>query len=205
MQTLLPEDPRIFGRDHVFERLLQRTEGLLAGYRQNMALIGPEGTGKSSTLERIQEVIRCEDLIVIRIGTAPEEFRSFAERFIARLFFQALLKKGMRARDINGTLLSRSGKFFPRTQQSARDIVRLARRDPTTAFGRLFELPGLRCSPRLFQKKVPDPNPVHTRQGRLKGLVPGPGAPTLRSQVPDEVSITDHRQPQNRGMLSHHG
>ncbi|MFH1858030.1 MAG: ATP-binding protein [Candidatus Omnitrophota bacterium] len=82
-----------FGRADILQLLLKRASGLSQGYRQNVAVLGPELIGKSSLLQQL--MVRFDDpkTVVVYVELRPREsYAEFASRVVA-IFLHAVLKK----------------------------------------------------------------------------------------------------------------
>ena len=71
-----------FGRKNYLDLLKKRVIGLKDNYRQNIALIADELTGKTSLIFNFMENFHDNRIIVIYMDTRPEPLASFARRFI---------------------------------------------------------------------------------------------------------------------------
>src|SRR3989338_9170434 len=72
-------DSVCFGRAELLDRLLRRAVGLTAGYRQNLALRGPPGIGKSTILQRAADILKRHPPLLpvvlhVREGSTMAEF-----------------------------------------------------------------------------------------------------------------------------------
>ena len=113
---------KFFGREEVLELLNKRTLDLLDGYRQNIALTGTSLSGKTSILHHFLHSIKEEGFITIYIEVVKEPFRSFSNRFIATLLYNALIKTGQAAGfELNG-LLDKARELLPKTYAAIKGI-----------------------------------------------------------------------------------
>ncbi|MBI3615935.1 MAG: GTPase domain-containing protein [Candidatus Omnitrophica bacterium] len=74
-----------FDREEILTLLKKRVEGFLVGYRQNIALLGREGVGKSTLLKRLiqQELSAVPALIPLYVEVQEEEsFSEWTARFV---------------------------------------------------------------------------------------------------------------------------
>lgn len=74
-----------FDREEILSLLQKRAEGFLAGYRQNLAFLGPEGIGKSTLLKRFlrQQAGAFPSLIPLYVEVQEEEgFSEWTARFV---------------------------------------------------------------------------------------------------------------------------
>ncbi|MDP3730805.1 MAG: ATP-binding protein, partial [Candidatus Omnitrophota bacterium] len=113
---------KFFGREEVLELLNKRTLALKDGYRQNIALTGQSLSGKTSILHHFLYSIREEDFITIYVEVVKEPFRSFSNRFIATLLYNALTKMGEVAGFEFENLLDKAQELLPKTYSAIRNI-----------------------------------------------------------------------------------
>ena len=106
---------KFFGRDEVLGLLNKRVSALKDGYRQNVALTGQSLAGKTSILHHFLYSIKEEDFITIYVEVIKEPFRSFSNRFIATLLYNALAKTGSSAGFELEDLLNKAQDAIPRT------------------------------------------------------------------------------------------
>lgn len=113
---------KFFGREEILELLNKRVLALKDGYRQNIALTGQNLTGKSSIILRFLHTVKEDGFIPIYIEVIKEPFRTFANKFIATMLYNALCLTE-EITDIGlENLLGRSQKAFPKTYQAIRGI-----------------------------------------------------------------------------------
>jgi AAA+ ATPase superfamily predicted ATPase len=116
---------RFFGREEVLEILDKRVSALKDGYRQNVALTGQSLAGKTSVLHHFLRSIKDEDFITVYVEVVKEPFATFADRFIATLLYNALLKTGEDAGfRLDGLIDSAAGKM-PGTHAAIRHVYSL--------------------------------------------------------------------------------
>lgn len=113
---------KFFGREEVLELLNKRTLALKDGYRQNIALTGQSLSGKTSILHHFLYSIKEEDFITIYVEVVKEPFRSFSNRFIATLLYNALTKTGETAGFDLESLLDKAQDLLPKTYSAIKDI-----------------------------------------------------------------------------------
>jgi len=81
-----------FDRDDLLAALSKRVKGFHAGYRQNVALLGPEAVGKTTLLKRLlqQESTGSPSLIAFYVEVRDgESFAEWASRFVETLLYEA--------------------------------------------------------------------------------------------------------------------
>ena len=113
---------KFFGREEVLELLNKRALALSDGYRQNIAITGTSLSGKTSILHHFLHSIKEEDFITIYIEVTKEPFRSFSNRFIATLLYNALIKTGQAAGFELNELLDKAQELLPKTYAAIKGI-----------------------------------------------------------------------------------
>jgi Archaeal ATPase. len=113
---------KFFGREEVLGLLNKRTLALKDGYRQNIALTGQSLSGKTSILHHFLYSIKEEDFITIYVEVVKEPFRSFSNRFIATLLYNALTKTGHSTGFDIENLLDKAQELLPKTYSAIRNI-----------------------------------------------------------------------------------
>jgi len=113
---------RFFGREDVLELLNKRVSALKDGYRQNVAFTGQSLAGKTSILHHFLYNVKSEEYIAVYIEVVKEPFRSFANRFIATILYNALSKVGEDVAIDMDLLLDRAERALPKTRSAIRQI-----------------------------------------------------------------------------------
>lgn len=113
---------RFFGREEVLDLLNKRVSALKDGYRQNVALTGTSLAGKTSILHHFLYNVKEEDFITVYIEVIKEPFRSFSNRFIATLLYNALTKMGEACAVDAMSLLGKAQELLPKTYAAIRSI-----------------------------------------------------------------------------------
>jgi hypothetical protein len=162
-------------RPEISAALTKRLAGFLAGYRQNIALIGPEAVGKTTFLKRMlqKHAMSAAPLIVYLEIQEQESFGELAARFI-----ETLLRTVVRVGKVDGSsegllsLVRLCGDSLPKTAALAQKLLRLSeeKRSGEELFNQLWDMPqlvtqetGLPCLlvidefHRLSRFKVKDP------------------------------------------------
>jgi hypothetical protein len=144
--------PLWFDRSEISELLTRRLAGFQAGYRQNVALLGLEGMGKTTLLKRFLEEGRKQYGSPIWIYLEVGEDDSWVEW--ASRFIQSLLYGGLRQphKDLPPSgldqLLSSAQSSIPLTASEASKTLEMAQAGKVEeAYRRLLDLPQ-----RLFQE-----------------------------------------------------
>jgi len=113
---------KFFGREEVLELLNKRVMALKDGYRQNVALTGQSLAGKSSIILHFLHTVQEEGFIPVYIEVVKEPFRSFANKFIATILYNALRKIGESVSTDLDLLMERSQKMLPKLFLSIRQV-----------------------------------------------------------------------------------
>lgn len=120
-----------FDREETLNLLAKRLEGFLAGYRQNLALLGPEGIGKTTLLKRLlQERLPGHSSVTAFYVEILEEdsLADWVERFAQTLLFEASKIKGAHE--------------LPKTHAHAQRLMALAEAGSREeAYNQLWDLP----------------------------------------------------------------
>ncbi|MBI4227530.1 MAG: ATP-binding protein [Candidatus Omnitrophica bacterium] len=137
------------GRTEVLDRIMRRALGLAAGYRQNLALIGPLAIGKSTILQHAVALLKQHPpllpvLLQVRDGSTLGEF---AEQFSSTLLHRYWTDHrpagaGPELPHTFEALVRACQPYVPKTTALLAHGVAKARRGHTAALAALFEAPG---------------------------------------------------------------
>lgn len=133
-----------FGRADLLDRILQRALDLKAGYRQNLAVVGPWRIGKSTILQCSAEQLKQHPPLLpvyleLRPGiTVPQ----FIEQFASTLLYRYWATHGHEAPRTFEALVQRARPYVPRTTDLLVKAVATARRRRAAALALLFQAPG---------------------------------------------------------------
>jgi AAA+ ATPase superfamily predicted ATPase len=119
---------RFFGREEILELLEKRAAALKDGYRQNVALTGQSLAGKSSIILQFLRSVREEGLVPVYVEVVKEPFRSFCNKFIATMLYNALSKKGEDVDISLDSLTEKAQGLLPKTSQAIKQVNALADR-----------------------------------------------------------------------------
>ncbi len=139
----------LFDRQEITAALSKRLEGFLAGYRQNIALLGPEAVGKTSLLKRLLQEKCVQSTSPVTVYLALSEEESLAE-WGAR-FIETLLNAVVRIQRMDSSahglpsLLKFCAHSLPQTVASAQKILSLSgeKKFSEEVFDNLWDLPQL--------------------------------------------------------------
>ena len=113
---------KFFGREEVLELLTKRASALKDGYRQNIALTGQSLAGKSSIILHFLHTIRDEGFVPVYVEVVKESFRSFANKFIATLLYNALVKIGRQSSVEMDDIIEKSREALPKTSAAIKAV-----------------------------------------------------------------------------------
>jgi len=113
---------RFFGREEILELLNKRVSALKEGYRQNVALTGPSLSGKSSIILHFLRTVKEEGFVPIYVEVVKEDFRSFANKFIATILYNSLQRLGEESDVDMEMLLDRAVKILPKTAHAIKQV-----------------------------------------------------------------------------------
>lgn len=143
----IPEatDSVCFGRAELLDRLLRRAVGLTAGYRQNLALLGPPGIGKSTILQRAADLLKQHPpllpvVLQVRDGSTMAEFvEQFGSTLLHRYWMD---QRGRETPQTFEALARLCQPYLPKTTALLAQAQARARRGRAAALTALFEAPG---------------------------------------------------------------
>jgi hypothetical protein len=130
-----------FGRSGHLELLAKRSKAFLDGYRQNIAIIGAETTGKTALIAHFTKQLSDNRLITVYLEAREESFASFTRRFIGILLFSFLSNSGRPIKEDLDFLINKSDGYIPHTCQRIRHILETpAKNRKSSLFGELLSL-----------------------------------------------------------------
>ena len=106
-----------YGRQDSLDLLNKRSDAFSKGYRQNLAIIGPELIGKTALLKHWLSKYCDNHIVAVYIEVRPEEINTFGERFIGSLFFSFLKNSHSGLKDDTAFLLERCYTYMNRAYQ----------------------------------------------------------------------------------------
>ncbi len=111
-----------FGRGETLELLHKRINGLKEGFRQNIAIIGPNLIGKSSLILHIFANFIHPRIIPIYIDLRPKTFSHFIYKFIGTLLYHYFKIKDVQVSEELVALKNRAQEYLPKTLEVIRGI-----------------------------------------------------------------------------------
>jgi len=131
-----------FGRSQILETLKKRVSHFKEGYRQNLALIGDEFSGKTSIIKQFLSDFHDEQTLPIYLEFKSEEFEYFAHKFLGGLLYNFLKSKNLQPKDDLDYLIGISKPLIPRTVEQIKKIKSELDNDKVTeAYRNLLNLP----------------------------------------------------------------
>lgn len=140
-KLIIAKKEKFFDRKAYLDILEKRISGLLAGYRQNIAIIGDEFVGKTSVAFKFLERFYDNRIITLYLEARPEDLSSFSRRFIGVLLYSFLSNSGIPLKEDINFLIDKSQKYIPRTVEKINLILSNAAKKRKNVFGELFSLP----------------------------------------------------------------
>lgn len=130
---MIPEgDSSFFVREKVFSLIEKRIEALQKGFRQNIALIGLPGYGKSHLLGRVYACIAIHPkFIPIFIQVQADDFEQLADRWMGGLLSGYLASQSLPVPESFQALLLSADPLIPKTTERLRAIKKALRREKT--------------------------------------------------------------------------
>jgi len=145
-----------FGREDMLALLQKRAQGLSQGYRQNIAILGPELIGKTSLLQHFLMDFKEEKTCIVYIEFRQREsFEEFAQRYVRR-FVHVFLRKAGEKDILEETYLEAFQKIAPETARWLNE---------------LFSAPKKMKSSRVFVELLDLPSKIHKETGHFTILI----------------------------------
>lgn len=132
---------KLFARENYLEILEKRVNGLLEGYRQNIAIVGDELSGKTSIIFQFLNRYHNNRVVPLYLEARTETFISFARRFCGVLLYNFLINSEIALKEDLEYLIQRSEKYIPKTTEKIKLILAAAaRRKKAEIFTELLSL-----------------------------------------------------------------
>lgn len=123
------------------EIIAKRIRDLKEGYRQNIALVGEEHTGKTTLLFNFINKFYDNHIILIYIENRQESLNAFAKRFIGVLLYNFLNNSASPLKEDLDFLIDKSSAYIPLTVEKIKNILsHLEKRKKNNIFTELMSL-----------------------------------------------------------------
>lgn len=130
-----------FGRTEYLDSIEKRVKGLKDGYRQNLAVVGPELVGKTSLILRFLNKFCDNNFVCVYIDVRAESLAVFGRRFIGVMLYNFMQNSASPLREDLDYLLEKASGIIPKTCAKMRSIIAdLDRRKKENIFGQLLSL-----------------------------------------------------------------
>jgi len=132
-----------FDRQTNLDLMKKRVNGLTKGYRQNVALVGPELIGKSSLLlQLVHELGGDEKIFPIYFEVRDEDLHRFCKRFTAAILYYYFRQEG----EITEDVFEKANEKFPRTTERILRIEKLfGKKSRDQILSSIFDLLPILC------------------------------------------------------------
>lgn len=142
VDPVLGED--FFGRAEVISKLRKRLDSLHSGFRQNIALLGPPESGKTSILKYFLTRFEDERFLFFYVDIKDSSFQDFVMKFLSSLL-SSFLSKTEEFNSIgpidSQTLLTKFSTHLPRTSYLVKALFdSLERSNFDEAYAKLFDI-----------------------------------------------------------------
>jgi hypothetical protein len=116
--------------------------GFREGYRQNIALIGQEGVGKTSLILHFLKGLNDTRLLPVYIDIQKDGYpEAFVRRFVGRLLYNFLRNSQIELEENLEFLIEKSRRFIPETAEKAKGIISsFKKRKAGHGFGEIMSL-----------------------------------------------------------------
>jgi len=134
-----------FVREGIRLCIEKRIDAFDKGYRQNVGLVGPLGTGKSFLLESFVEAFSGQGrFIPMYVHAESLDFDNLVERWIGAMLTGVFLSREIDPPENFQSLLKAADPIIPKTMERVRHLKRIMRREKNAATLReLFSLTGV--------------------------------------------------------------
>lgn len=130
-----------FDRQVYLDILEKRINGLLDGYRQNIAIIGDELVGKTSIIYKFLNKFCDNRIIMLYLEIRPETSALFARRFIGVLLYNFLINSSIPLKEDLDFLINKSSRYIPKTCERIKLILSaINKRKRNNLFAELLSL-----------------------------------------------------------------
>jgi Cdc6-like AAA superfamily ATPase len=115
----------ILKRINILESIYKRLNSLQDGYRQNIALLGPAGVGKSTILKYIISNFHRPELTFAYVDLQCSDFNLFVHKLLGSLLYGYLQEKGLIIKEDFCYLSKAAEQFLPNTASSIKLVTQL--------------------------------------------------------------------------------
>ncbi|MBU2541188.1 MAG: ATP-binding protein [Candidatus Omnitrophica bacterium] len=130
----------ILKRINILEPIYKRLNSLVDGYRQNIALIGETGVGKSTILKYLLTSFMRPQLTFAYVNLNCSDFEQFSYKLLGSMLYNYLQEKGLIIKDDFDYLSKASEKILPNTSSQIEEIKQLIERHKyNEAFAKTFD------------------------------------------------------------------
>ncbi len=119
----------ILKRTNILEPIYKRLNSLKDGYRQNIALIGQAGVGKTTILKYLSSTFKRSNLIFAYVNLECIDFKHFAYKLLGGILYSYLNEKGLIIKDEFSYLVKAAEQFLPNTAGGMKLISQLIDKD----------------------------------------------------------------------------
>jgi len=131
---------KFFAREQNLDVLNKRVQGLLEGYRQNIAIIGDEAVGKTSIIFKFLERFSHNYLLFVYLETRHETLAVFVKRYIGVFLYNFLSNSGIPLKEDLDFLILKSQNYIPRTVEKIKILLAAVKRRRTDVFADLLTI-----------------------------------------------------------------
>lgn len=126
-------------------RISKRIEAHEKGYRQNIGLMGREGSGKSRFLIRLEQLLIAKPhLVVIGVHCPALDLDQFMERWMGAILSGLFLSQSIQGPKNFQSLLAASEPIVPKTVERMKSLKKMSRKEkPSVVLRELFSLTDL--------------------------------------------------------------
>jgi len=113
---------KFFGRANALSLFSKRVGGLKDGYRQNIAILGPNLIGKSSLVLHFFSNFSHPKILPIYVDLKANSFSRFIYKFLGALLYHYLKTKNLCAREDLDSLKQCAQNYIPKTTEAIRQV-----------------------------------------------------------------------------------
>jgi hypothetical protein len=117
-----------FDRNFYLELLKKHVKDFSEGYRQNLAFIGDELTGKTFLILYFLNKFIDNQILPIYISIKREDFKNFREKFIGSLLYSFLNNSGIELKEDIDYLINKAEAFIPHTVKKIKELRSINRK-----------------------------------------------------------------------------